>query len=806
MLKKKLLDIGLGTVMALSLLFVCIAANAFSGDATDNAFAALLSMPGAEPAEGFWDFPKPDDLPVANQAALTAYLAKQQKAGADFNAYRHGGTLLHHAIRAGQDRTAIWLLAHGADPRKTLQGGTDTAVTLSANYKRDKVLKVLGSVYGLTTTVIRPAPPKAPVDAARIASLSFGSPSDDKLAREYMRKLAISVSSYNPKTEQLAASEAAIAGWSALAGRLKPEIYARIVDDDQALGNLVLMNSRSAAGLDSALAGVPKPVLQRHAQAALRGLVQRAWVQFPHDASQSPSYGVPPELWRALWRHLPKPMDYAEWPALAGRIQPELWDELFASGYANHDADTALQCLPSDMDAGSFRAAWPLMQKRFANAREAVARTILSPFRLIGSQHPACYAAKDTETRDKLLFLASQGIARPVRGIDRRRLGDSAKVLLPAMDPFIDDTPAGKPRLVDANVNCRFELSDVLYRELLNNTVVKNAADGTMSVRIETVQLVEIPGDADCGLLVGGSSQIGGYVSGAVDTFTGPELNPTPSCPDPSDWYEVWHERGGKIERLNTDLGGEDNVPRLFPVKDTVTGRRYYLHDGGQNGKCHGGHRLPFTFEWKQSPQGLALMKNTASPDLEDALYAQCTFDEKTYVHCDGLPAMNVTAEPSIEPNRNSAFKDMDLQAFFKVFRKTQFDEYQAAVQALDRPRLQQLKTEGVPGPWTAQALKSLAGSALPLADKRHRIAWLFADHAQLARALDGEVLESLAGWLPRKDWGPVWGVVTSDREAYHYGLAYLRANVAEKKNDALACDIDHAQGLTCGETWGVDR
>ena len=61
-------------------------------------------MPGAEPAEGFWDFPKPDDLPVANQAALTAYLAKQQKAGADFNAYRHGGTLLHHAIRAGDMR------------------------------------------------------------------------------------------------------------------------------------------------------------------------------------------------------------------------------------------------------------------------------------------------------------------------------------------------------------------------------------------------------------------------------------------------------------------------------------------------------------------------------------------------------------------------------------------------------------------------------------------------------------------------------------------------------------------------------
>lgn len=804
MLKKKLLDIGLGTVMALSLLFVCIAANAFSGDATDNAFAALLSMPGAEPAEGFWDFPKPDDLPVANQAALIAYLAKQQKAGADFNAYRHRGTLLHHAIRAGQDRTAIWLLAHGADPRKTLQGGTDTAVTLSANYKRDKVLKVLGSVYRLTTTVIRRAPPEAPVDAARIASLSFTSPPDDKLAREYMRQLTISATSYDPKPEQLAASEAAIAGWNALAARLKPEIYARIVDDDQALGDLVLMNSRSAAGLDSALAGVPKPVLQRHAKAALRGLAQRAWVRFPHDASQSPSYGVLPELWRVLWRHLPRPMDYAEWPALAGRIQPELWDELFASGYANHDTDSALQCLPSDMDANSFRAAWPLMQKRFGNAREAVPRTLLSPFRLIGLQHPACYAPKDTETRDKLLLLASQGVVSPIRGIDRKRLGESTKVLLPAMKPFIDDTPSGRPQLVDTSVNCRFELSDVLYRELLNNTVVKGGLDGTVDLRIETVKLVEIPGDVGCGLLVGGSSQID-YVSGPVDTFTGPEMNPTPSCPDPNDWYEVWREHRGKIERLDTDLGGEDNVPRLIPLKDNATGRRYYLHDGGQNGKCHGGRRLPFTLEWKQSPQGLALMKNRTASELEDALYAQCAFDEKTGVHCDGLAAMDATADPSVKPTRNSAFNTMDLQSFLKVFRQKRFDEYQAAVQALDKPRLQLFKIEGVPGPWTAQAIKSLAGSDLPLADKRRRIAWLFADHAQLARALDSEVLGSLADWLPREDWGPVWGVVASHRDTY-YGLAYLRANVAEKKNEALACDIDHAQGLMCGETWGVDR
>ncbi|RSZ32778.1 MULTISPECIES: hypothetical protein, partial [unclassified Variovorax] len=108
---KKVLRLGRSVMMALSVALLSTTANAFSGDATDNAFAALLSMPGAEPEQGYWDFPKPDDQPARNETALIAYLAKQMKAGADPDAYRHLGTLLHHAIRAGRERAAIWLLA-----------------------------------------------------------------------------------------------------------------------------------------------------------------------------------------------------------------------------------------------------------------------------------------------------------------------------------------------------------------------------------------------------------------------------------------------------------------------------------------------------------------------------------------------------------------------------------------------------------------------------------------------------------------------------------------------------------------------
>ncbi|MGJ7526776.1 hypothetical protein [Variovorax sp. GB1P17] len=801
---KRVLKIALGTLAALSFALLSSTAFAFSGDATDNAFAALLSMPGAGPADGFWDFPKPDDLPAANEAALIAYLAKQKKAGADFNAYRHFGTLLQHAIRAGQERTAIWLLANGADPRKTLKDGTDNAAALSASYKRQKVLAVLKANYGLEPPVAATvAPPDKPVDAARVASLTFVSPADDKVARAFMRKVAAPMVFADRKPKDVAASEAAVAEWTALAARMKPEVYARVIDDDQALGDLVLMHSRSATALDAALAGVPKAVLQRRARAALIGLAQRAFAHFD-PGSGAASYAVAPDVWRALWRHLPKPVDYQDWPPLAGRIQPELWDELFASGYANRNADTALECIPSSMGADAFKAAWPKMDAHFGNARQAVPRIVLSPFRTFDAS--VCYAPANEQTRDKLLFMASLGIAHPVRGIDRKRVAETAKALLPAMEPFIDDSNANasaKPRLVDAQPNCRFELTGPLYRELLRKPVVIGGPYA-LAVYVESVQLIEIPGDAQCALLVGGTSQVDGYVSGDVDSFTGPETNPRPSCPDPTDAYEVWRERDGKVERLNTDMGGDDGVPRLTLVQDTVTGRRYYLHDGEQYGKCHGGNpRLPFTLEWKQSPQGPALMKSAPFSELDDALYAQCGI-EKEGVRCKGITTPGF-ATTVADPTRKDAFDGLDIQPFLRVFRKPQFDAYQAAVLALDKPRLAEFKAEGVPGAWTAQAIKSLGAASLPLAEKRRRIAWLFADHAQLARTLGSDVLQSLLGWLPREDWGPVVGVVASNPNTY-YGIDYLKQNASEKGLRPLACDFDRAQGLNCGETWGVNR
>jgi hypothetical protein len=176
-------------------------------------------------------------------------------------------------------------------------------------------------------------------------------------------------------------------------------------------------------------------------------------------------------------------------------------------------------------------------------------------------------------------------------------------------------------------------------------------------------------------------------------------------------------------------------------------------------------------------------------------------------VQCRGIaaltPAVEINQAP--EPTKREAFKSMDLQTFMKTFRKTQYDEYQSAILALDKPKLKALQSEGIPGKWTSEAIKKIGSSTLSLPEKRRRTAWIFSDHAQLARALSSDVMESLLDWLPREDWRPVFDVITRSAGTY-YGLEYLREHAQSKGHTRLACDIDHARSLICGETWGANR
>ena len=175
--------------LARRLVATLLVAAATALHAQDDAFTALLSLPQGVPEDSsFPPGPQGDDV---DQKALQAQLATALQSGEDVNAYRYGGTLLHHALRANLQDTALWLLAHGADPKLEVQvvesGKPDghDALQLAIVYRRWRVVDAL-----LRRRAIAPHTPR---DLAFRWSAVFDLRGDgplDETARELARRLA----------------------------------------------------------------------------------------------------------------------------------------------------------------------------------------------------------------------------------------------------------------------------------------------------------------------------------------------------------------------------------------------------------------------------------------------------------------------------------------------------------------------------------------------------------------------------------------------------------------------------------------
>jgi hypothetical protein len=358
-------------------------------------------------------------------------------------------------------------------------------------------------------------------------------------------------------------------------------------------------------------------------------------------------------------------------------------------------------------------------------------------------------------------------------------------------------------------------LTPLIRNALLNNPVIP---DGLRGVLIQTVQSIEIPGETQCGLLVMGDQRVDPYVSGDYDSFTGPDTNPRASCPDPIDSYEIWFERGGKIEKISTDLGDIDYFQSsLSLVQDSGTGISYYLRNGPQPSNCRSGNSLPIILKWQKSGAAWAL-KVVTDHDAVNALYKQCYSDDNRYVLCKGIQAFEPDRQdyerrPANLPDVSDSFV-YDLPTFIKVFRKPEYEAYLNAVMSLDKSKLRELQQTGIPSSWTAEAIVKVGESHLTLGEKRKRVAWLFFDHVQLEKALAQythyypgyNVIESLVPWLPEEDWRPILNIAAKYGSTKDYGLGYIRSNVAERGMKKLACGIDNAHGLICGETWSTGQ
>ncbi len=780
----------------------------YPGKHTDKAFAALLSMPGAAPAYGVWDFPRPADFTPGDETALIRYLAVQLDAGADVNARRHLGTLLHHAIRAGLTATANWLLDHGADPLLGVDYEAPNALALARKYGRDVIATRLRDEFHVPEVAQSGMRAAVPVQPALPEQIALALAQGDERALQPARQVLQTAGYYEPPAATEASTRAASerARWNALEAQLTPEGLARVVDDEVTFGAYVRLLRRQPERQAQAWERLPDALLKRRASAAVALL---AYLDPPGKTRPDTTAAL-----HSLWQRIGTPIAYAVWPGLAGQLDPDLWEALFASGYANHDAESALGCALARMPVADMIAHWPRLVRLFPNVVDVAPRMVLSSFRLADSRR--CFGE---DIVAKLNFLTAQGLARPVTGLMLSGGGYryAANPLILAMTPYIphaDSDAATTPRLVDAPAECHFELTDAWFDALKDQPVLHGIGpDGEDRVRFTAVQLLAIPGRDECAVLaIGHRMIVEEYVSGIVDGFEGVDgLAALPSCADPVDHNELWLETGGSIRRRRVEVGHDYSDTWLTRVRDTQTGRRYFLQAGEAGGRCTSGDRIPPIYEWHDSDEQPAL-RRVIDVDLDESLHADCSL-EANDLSCRGIALLSPGVQADLmagaaTPSAANVYRmPVDIATFITAFRPVQHAAYLAAVMALDESALAAFDAQGMPVRWRADAFTAVLASDLSASQKRERMARLLRDDMHLDDTLSLIPFETLLDWLTLDDWSRLLRQLGSPLWMQPMGTFYLDRNIAaERGHTALACMIDNANGWMCGETIDVDE
>jgi hypothetical protein len=741
-----------GLVASLLLLLTSHTAGAvelpsdYRDKATDLAFAALLSMPGAAPAEGEWIIPRPEDFVPGDEARLIAFLDRQLDRGAELEARRHFGTLLQHALRARLGRTALWLLERGADPRPA---SGDDARMLARRYELTEVAQQLIERHGFR-------------DPPSLLALYQGV----VLRSCHLKCLRLS---RERKLSELRDD------WERQSTSIQPE---RLVE-------LVAISASDPVELEEVLSLLPAETGPARTGGLLDGMLWAA----EDDAVPAP----PIEVWRLLWEHVGLPMDYASNARvgdgrLLGLFPAAHLGELLDSGYAALGAPRALGCLLVQWDAAQLEAHWPVLKAHLPDLPRHAVALVLDPYRL-GSD---CWIRDRDDTLAKLRLLQSRGLDGPVTGLSDVALQRADPALREAIEPFRAPSAQGAPRLQAVAPRCQPHESDALYRRLLR----LRGLSGDPSVPVDLLQWIELPGQTRCALLLAGIARVEG---GEFDSFDGPYREPTPSCPDPVRAVELWWEDAeGRLQEIPADdsLLGVDPAS-LQMIEDRTDGQRYYLGGWQDAHRCRIRPQLPEILQVVTDEHGPRLARATLAPGNREVLLDQCT-DE----------GCNLPTSTDADPIDDRVPAPTDLDTLLAQWPAghgagTLRQQYLDAVLALDRPVLNALKARGVPAAWTREAILAVADSGLPLADRRWRIAWLFHEHEQLAAALNPFVIERLRDWLPLEDWGPVLRVIEAEPLSWNPPLVPVDAE-PDRPLSRLDCALQHAQQQLCGGGWRV--
>ena len=791
-------------VCALACLAAIHLARADPGSATDAAFAALLAMPGAQPKEDGWVIPE-QALPVPrNEDELIARLQSAQKAGAQWDAKRHRGTLVAHAIRAGKERTAIWLLRNGAKARQILSGENTTAYELARRYERTHVVQELERRYGFkppTSSAAPSVPLKVQAPAPATTSVPL---SRSQQAKALMHKLL----------PTHVATAQAQQEWQRFAATLSDDEYAQTFEDGEHLSRLMDLNREIVGGVEQALARLPLALVRRHAQLIADALAEWTFVEY---SDSKIAYSAFSQSWPALWSRVDQPLHY---PAIRSirqsrmtleELPPALWPGLFASGYPRGSIRET-GCLLGALDAGAFKALWPQLLDWFSDARKEAPGLVLAKYRLSHQRSPCHYSSSTQDTVAKLAYLREQGVTSPVTGVRPSYLqgaGDASLAAMAREYAAPPDTQA--PRLVREPLRCTWALTDKWWRAFVEN---QSVGEG---IPAEFVQLMALPGRATCGLFARGVS----YPSrpGVLDGFhNGPDRDNWPRCPESPEDGELWVDDSDspEVRRIRNEPNLRGAVLHWRAVRDVVTGKQYFLDSGDTEVSCAPPlETLPNAYTLQAGSWQLTPVGPEEKAALTDLLRNQCREEAETgSLQCAGIdPHLQSQSDAAAEdPSELTAQSALDklhqgevvgIRPMLDALGTERRATYRAAVAARDTRQLRQLIAAGIPYWWTTAEILALAKAELPLAEKRRRVALLFANKAQLAAAMTNDrysLPKSLLTWLPDEDWGPVLQVIQNAPDIWLDDAGTgLRKDAEQLGRAKLACRMDHAMGFLCG-------
>ena len=753
-------------------------ASAASAEATDAAFGALLSMPGTKPTQGKWIIPDEYAVAFDDESQLIEHLKKLKKQGADFNAMRHRGTLLAHAIRAELlDQTALWLLRNGAALKPVLfNDETTTAYDLARQYKRSSVLRALEKEHGFR------APKQVPAATKGVVVPQSPAPGS-KLDEAVVLMNTLMTVPYPDKAKQEA--------WQRFASTLSEAEFAAVFKDSAHLESLIRLSRDIDGGLEKALARLPVAVVRQNAQQIADLMAEMSSVSY--DAKSAISYSPAARAWPALWRRIDGPLHYDSRPDLAERIPAKFWTALFASGYAQHDA-ALTGCLLASVDFAAFKALWPDFQHFFSNARQEAPALVLSKYRpSFDPQH--CYPGSSPEqTIAKLAFLKQQGIQATVSGLSEVGLASEGSLALTAMVNQWMATTLSPPQLVEIAPRCELVLNETWLNALIKTSLIG------WGIPAESVRVIEVPGYAQCGLVIGGQR----YPDRAevIDSFyNGPAREPYSRCPDLPDDSDIWIENAGRIQAVKTafDTRGGLIVGQLAEPQSDKT----YLLRSTADPRCSAtSWSLPEPYEW----QAGVLHPAKDAQRIGRLLAEQCEeMEENEPPKCRGffLEVPDSKGEPPQGEAVLTALRkggDVSVLSLIDALGVERRRAYAVAIAARDHVAHRTLVASGIPPHWTVAEIVAL--SDLSLEEKRRRIALLFSNSDQLALALNSKrygLPEALLPWLPREDWGPVWRVIGRQPDIWWNAAGSLRHEASKSRREDLLCDIDRAQGFLCG-------